>query len=234
MDIAHERSWPNSPGHGIGRSSSGRTFPSGSARCGGGAAANLAEASLTLSSFQVRRAQLADARPLADFMARLFIETFGPDNRPEDTAAHVAKSFSPAHQERELADPDFVTLVVDGSDGLAAYAQVRRTTPPPCVTTDAPVELYRFYVDRSWHGRGLAQRLMEAVHAAASTLGGRSIWLSVWERNPRGIAFYTKCGYRDVGGAIFMLGTDPQNDRVLVVPVTTHGLKGVRPNGDDT
>ncbi|HOX20802.1 MAG TPA: GNAT family N-acetyltransferase [Gemmatimonadales bacterium] len=189
---------------------------------------------MTPASPQIRRAEPADAPALARFAARIFAETFGPDNRPEDTAAHVARSFGPAHQARELADPDFVTLVVDGSDGLAAYAQVRRTTAPPCVTTDAPVELYRFYVDRPWHGRGLAQRLMEAVHGAASALGGRSVWLSVWERNPRGIAFYTKCGYRDVGGAIFMLGTDPQNDRVLVVPVTVHGLKGVRPNGDDT
>lgn len=189
---------------------------------------------MTLDSLTVRRAGPSDVPQLAEFAARLFIETFGPDNRPEDTAAHVAKSFGPAHQAREIADPDFVTLVVDGGDGLAAYAQVRRTTAPSCVTTDAPVELYRFYVDRPWHGQGLAQRLMEAVHAAAATLGGRSIWLSVWERNPRGIAFYTKVGYRDVGGAIFMLGTDPQNDRVLVVPVSTHALKGFRPDGDDT
>lgn len=134
---------------------------------------------MTLDSLTVRRAGPADARPLAEFAARLFIETFGPDNRPEDTAAHVAKSFGPAHQAREIADPDFVTLVVDGSDGLAGYAQVRRTKAPPSVTTAAPVELYRFYVDRPWHGRGLAQRLMEAVHVTAATLGGRSIWLSV-------------------------------------------------------
>lgn len=195
---------------------------------------SLALDTVTPPSPRVRRARPADASPLADLAARLFVETFGPDNRPEDTTAHVAKSFSEAHQAREIADRDFVTLVADGSDGLAAYAQVRRSTPPPSVSTAAPVELYRFYVDRPWHGRGLAQRLMEAVHDAASELGGRSIWLSVWERNPRGIAFYTKCGYRDVGGTTFMLGTDPQNDRVLVVSVTTRGPKGDQPDGEGT
>ena len=71
-------------------------------------------------------------------------------------------------------------------------------------------------MDRPWQGQGVAQRLMEAVHTAASELGGQSIWLCVWERNPRAIAFYVKSGYRDVGGAPFILGTDRQTDRVLV------------------
>lgn len=173
---------------------------------------------MTPATPQLRRAQPADAASLAQFAARAFAETFGPDNRPEDIASHLAKSFGAAHQQRELADPDFVTLVMDGPEGLAAYAQVRRATPPRCVSADAPVELYRFYVDRPWQGLGVAQRLMEAVHAAASELGGKSIWLSVWERNPRAIAFYVKSGYRDVGSTTFLLGADRQSDRVLVAP----------------
>jgi ribosomal protein S18 acetylase RimI-like enzyme len=174
---------------------------------------------MTASSFQLRRGQPADAPSLAQFAARIFADTFGPDNRPEDIAAHLAHSYGPAQQSRELADPGYVTIVLDGSGGIAAYAQVRRATPPSCVSTDAPVELYRFYVDRPWQGRGIAQRLMEAVHAAASALGGRSIWLCVWERNPRAIAFYQKSGYRDVGSVAFTLGTERQTDRVLVAPV---------------
>lgn len=171
---------------------------------------------MTPPSLQVRRAHPADAAPLAQFAAQAFADTFGPDNRPEDIAAHLARSFSAAQQQRELADPECVTLVIDGPDGIAAYAQVRCATPPPCVRTEAPVELYRFYVDRRWQGQGVAQRLMEAVHAAATELGGRSIWLGVWERNPRAIAFYAKSGYRDVGSAPFMLGADRQTDRVMV------------------
>ena len=168
---------------------------------------------------RLRRAEPADAPSLAQFAARIFADTFGPDNRPEDIAAHLSRSFGPAQQLGELAEPDYVTLVMDGPEGIAAYAQVRRATPPPCVTTHAPVELYRFYVDRPWQGQGIAQRLMEAVHAAASALGGQSVWLCVWERNPRAIAFYVKCGYRDVGSTPFVLGTDRQTDRVLVAPV---------------
>jgi hypothetical protein len=38
----------------------------------------------------------------------------------------------------------------------------------------------------------------------------------VWERNPRAIAFYVKCGFVDVGSKAFYVGSDCQTDRVLV------------------
>lgn len=181
----------------------------------------------TAHSLTFRRGQFADADALARFAARTFAETFGPDNRPEDIAAHLASSYGPAQQGRELTDPDYITLLIEGSDGIAGYAQLRRGNPPPCVATDAPVELYRFYVDRHWQGTGLAQRLMAAVHSAAHAWGGRSIWLSVWERNPRAIAYYVKSGYRDVGTADFYVGPDRQTDRVLVSGVRATGATGV-------
>jgi GNAT superfamily N-acetyltransferase/SAM-dependent methyltransferase len=167
----------------------------------------------------IRRGGSADAAALAEFAARMFARTFGPDNRPADLAAHLAESYGVAQQSRELADPEYVTLLADGGDGLAAFAQVRRHEPPACVTGPAPVELYRFYVDAPWQGRGLARRLMAAVHAAAAELGGRTLWLSVWERNPRARAFYAKCGFQDAGATDFYVGPDRQTDRVLVAPV---------------
>jgi ribosomal protein S18 acetylase RimI-like enzyme len=78
------------------------------------------------------------------------------------------------------------------------------------------VELARFYVDRPWHGRGVARELMDAARAAARNLGGRTFWLGVWEHNPRAIAFYAKCGFRDVGSHKFLVGSDLQTDRVMV------------------
>jgi ribosomal protein S18 acetylase RimI-like enzyme len=57
---------------------------------------------------------------------------------------------------------------------------------------------------------------MDAVVAAARSRGARTLWLGVWERNARGIAFYRKCGFRPAGTQTFVLGTDPQRDLVLV------------------
>lgn len=124
-----------------------------------------------------------------------------------------------AQQGRELSDPNYVTLLIEDGAQLVAYAQLRQHPPPPCVDADAPVELYRFYVDRAWHGQGVAQQLMAGVHDAARAAQGGTLWLSVWEQNARAIAFYSKCGYRDVGSADFFVGPDRQTDRILVVEV---------------
>jgi GNAT superfamily N-acetyltransferase len=122
-------------------------------------------------------------------------------------------------QTEEISHPDVITFVMESGGALAAYAQVRQIPAPACVTGEAPVELGRFYVDRPWHGRGLAQRLMAAVHEAARELGGRTLWLGVWEHNPRAIAFYEKCGFHDVGAQDFLLGADLQSDRIMVTEV---------------
>jgi ribosomal protein S18 acetylase RimI-like enzyme len=60
---------------------------------------------------------------------------------------------------------------------------------------------------------------MDACADDARKRGGRTLWLGVWDQNPRAIRFYTKWGYEDVGGQTFMLGDDPQQDRVLARPL---------------
>lgn len=171
------------------------------------------------SEVTICRGKPADAAALAAFAARTFDETYSADNRPEDMRAHIESNFGPDRQAAELSDPAVITILGRSRGGLVAYAQVRRSRPPSCVTHAHPVELHRFYVDKSAHGSGLAARLIRAVHEAADEFDGRHIWLSVWEKNARAIAFYSKVGFFDVGNTVFMVGPDRQVDRVLVASV---------------
>ncbi|HYC88261.1 MAG TPA: GNAT family N-acetyltransferase [Thermoanaerobaculia bacterium] len=156
----------------------------------------------------VRRATASDAAALAELGARTFIDTFAAQNRPEDIEAYVAKSYGVAQQLREIGD----TLVVEENGALVAFAQLHRSASP-----FGDIELGRFYVDRTHHGRGIAQALMDAVLAAARTLGGRKLWLGVWEHNPRAISFYAKCGFADEGSQPFTVGSDVQTDRIMTL-----------------
>jgi len=172
---------------------------------------------VTGTGLPVRRAEAADAEALAEFAGGVFAEAFGAGTRPEDMTSHLAERFGVHQQTEEILDPAVITLLVEEDGRLIAYTQVTTLhAPPPCVTGEAPVEIGRFYVDRSWQGRGLAQRLMAAARDAARELGGRTVWLAVWEHNPRAIAFYQKCGFRDVGSQPFRLGSDLQTDLVMV------------------
>ena len=165
--------------------------------------------------FRIRKAEVSDADELARFASRTFSQAFGAQNTPEDRALYLAKAYGPAQQGAELRDPAWTTLLAEEGKSLAGYAQVRTGPAPSCVTGQAPIELYRFYVDSPWQGQGLARRLMAAVDEEALRRGARTLWLGVWERNARAQAFYRKCGFVDVGEQSFMVGTDRQRDRVM-------------------
>jgi hypothetical protein len=47
----------------------------------------------------------------------------------------------------------------------------------------------------------------------------RSGAAALCERNPRARAFYTKSGFLDVGAKLFIVGSDPQIDRVMMRPI---------------
>ena len=160
---------------------------------------------------KIRHATTADAAALAEIAERTFRDTFAKDNTPEDLEAYVASAYGETLQRRELEDPKVLALLGESDDGtLIAYTQMRRVR-----SQHGEVEIVRFYVDRTYHGQGLAQQLMDAAVEAARELGATTVWLGVWERNLRAIAFYIKCGFRDVGSQPFLVGTDLQTDRVM-------------------
>ena len=166
---------------------------------------------MVIAGLQLRRAVSADAAALAEIASRTFNDAFGAENNSEDLALYLAEAYGESQQRAEIEHPDGITLLAELDGKLAAYAQIRRSP-----AEWGNVELARFYVDRSWHGRGVAQSLMDATLNAARTLGGTTLWLGVWERNPRGIAFYKKTGFTDIGAHPFVVGTDVQTDRVMI------------------
>jgi GNAT superfamily N-acetyltransferase len=167
------------------------------------------------AGLRIRRATLADAPLIASLGAETFVTSFGAKNTPENLAKHLANAFGEEIQRRELTDPAITYLIAELEGRTAGYAQVREGDAPECITSPAPVEVRRFYVLHDFHGTGIAQALMDACASEARQRGGRTLWLGVWDQNPRAIRFYTKWGFEDVGGQTFMLGDDPQQDRVL-------------------
>ncbi len=163
----------------------------------------------------LRLATLTDAHRLAVFAERAFIETFSAQNSPEDMAAYCAEAFGDAVEARHLADHARVCVLSEIDGAVVGYAYVVVGSTAIDVAGESPVEIQRFYVDQPWHGRGLAQQLMERCIAEAIARGGRTLWLGVWERNARAIRFYERSGFRAVGSQLFMLGSDAQHDLVM-------------------
>lgn len=164
----------------------------------------------------IRRAHPADAATLAELAERTFRDTFTVGNDPAQMALHCATSFGPGIQAREIEDPGWVTIVADEDGELIGFAQLRLGSPKACVAAECPAELYRLYVAGRWHGRGVAQQILNEVMVTAARAGSDRIWLGVWERNPRALAFYRKYGFEVVGDHVFRFGTESQTDLIMV------------------
>ena len=167
----------------------------------------------------IRAATVADAAVLAELARRTFYDTFASTNDPTDMALFLAESYGVDQQTLELNNRDITTLLAEEDGEAIAFAQIRAGHVPDCVSGAEPIELWRFYVAHQWHGRGIAQSLMDRVKTEARLRGAKTLWLGVWERNDRARAFYVKCGFTDAGEHIFLFGTDPQTDLVMVAPL---------------
>lgn len=172
-------------------------------------------------SVLIRRGRPDEAGELSAFGERVFREAFAAQNRAADLEMYIGKAYGPRQQLAELTAPDVTTLMAEVEGRLAGFAQVRPGETPPCVLGSAPIELWRFYVDRPFQGVGVAGTLMQAVVESALARNASSLWLGVWERNPRAQAFYRKCGFVDVGKQAFVLGSETQTDRVMVRPLVS-------------
>ncbi len=163
----------------------------------------------------VRRATAADAAALAAFGSEAFLDTFGPDNTPENMAVYLANAFGESIQRAEILDPAVIVLVAEQQGELVGYAQLRDGDVSPRVHEAPSLEIARLYARRRRIGTGIGALLMEHCLEEARARGKRTVWLGVWERNARAIAFYQRWGFVDVGAQSFQLGSDLQTDRVM-------------------
>jgi GNAT superfamily N-acetyltransferase len=174
---------------------------------------------IAADSLRLRHATPLDNRLLADLGAETFSDTFGPDNSPENMAAYLTQSFSPEKQAQELADPASRFLIAELDGAVVGFARLHVGPAPDGVAAARPAEINRIYARQAWIGKGIGARLMQACLDEAARENCDVVWLSVWQRNPRAIAFYRQWGFVEAGTLTFQLGADAQTDWLMVRPV---------------
>ena len=168
-----------------------------------------------LSTIVFRRATPADATLLATLARTAFDDTFGAANDPANMTAYLATAFGEAIQRVELTDPRNTVFFAERESNPVGYAMLREGEAPEAVGDASVIEIARLYSFKPWIGSGVGAALMRHCLDVAASRGRRTIWLAVWEHNPRAVAFYRRWGFVDVGAKSFQLGADLQTDRVM-------------------
>lgn len=175
-------------------------------------------------SLSIRRVAAAEAARLGAFAARTFREAYGPTHPEPTLSAYVAECFAADAVGRRLVDPARTVLVAEDEAGeWLGYAELRVGVPDDArVTPDRPLpsaralEIARFYVASSHHGRGIAQALMRGCEALASEAGADFVWLQAWQEAAQALRFYAKEGFAVYGTAVFQFGDRVDHDFLLV------------------
>ena len=163
----------------------------------------------------IRYGTLADAKLLAEIGAKTFYDAFAKDNTPENIALYLEKSFSPEIQLAQLSDPEIVFLIAELEGKPVGFAKLNLNHDHNSQENPKTLELERIYAIQEFIGKGVGKELMQACIDEARKRGCDSIWLGVWEKNPRAIVFYKKWGFKEIGTHVFNLGNDPQMDYIM-------------------
>jgi GNAT superfamily N-acetyltransferase len=167
----------------------------------------------------LRFATVEDAAALAAFAAQAFTDTYRDLDDAQEIADYVAEHFQPEVVAGVIRDPACTTLLAWVGGQLAGYAILRDAPAPSCVTGPAPLELWRIYLGAGFIGQGLGALLMAEVHAQARRRGAHTLWLGVYDRNVRAVAFYERFGFVQVGGKEFLFGGRLYVDPIYAVTV---------------
>lgn len=182
------------------------------------------------TAIPIRRAGEDDARALAALAEKTFRAAFANSTTTANMELHCAATYGPALQLAEIRQSNIETWIAATDAGLAAYVQLRLDATLPLISGERPVEIQRFYVEAAHHGAGLPHQLMAHVVARAAAVGSTVLWLGVWERNSRALAFYKKWGFDVMGEHVFTVGNDQQHDLIMRRDVQWEEGAGTNPD----
>lgn len=163
----------------------------------------------------IRNATKDDAPLIAAISRKTFYDTFADQNSPEDIEKFMSEQFSTDRLIAQVGATGNIFLLAYVDDQLAGYVRMLDGFNPPELKELPAIEIARIYAVQDVIGKGVGKALMQRCIEIATDLKKRSIWLGVWEKNERAIAFYQKWGFEKFGTHDFVLGNDVQTDWMM-------------------
>ena len=167
------------------------------------------------SYIHIRPVIQEDLEVLSQLSRQTFIEAFAEANEPEPFQAYLDQAFSEETLQVELGDPSSQFFFALEGKTPIGYLKLVRDKQPSGIPLGKALEIQRIYVRESHLGRRVGKRLMEKALEEAQRLEVNTVWLGVWEHNPKAIGFYEKWGFEVFSSQSFQMGSEIQNDLLM-------------------
>ncbi|MGV3262372.1 MULTISPECIES: GNAT family N-acetyltransferase [Cytobacillus] len=166
-------------------------------------------------TINIKKCTLEDLSRLQEISYETFNETFKEQNSPENMEAYLEKAFNLKQLETELSQrsSQFYFVEIDGE--TAGYLKVNTDEAQTEEMGDEALEIERIYIRSPFQKQGLGKYLYNKALEVAMEQNKKKIWLGVWEKNEKAIAFYKKMGFVQTGAHSFYMGDEEQTDFIM-------------------
>lgn len=168
-----------------------------------------------MNEIVIKRASLEDIKTIQVIGKETFFETFAESNTEEDMKKYLEDNFSEEKVKSELNNPDSEFFIAFEDNFPIGYLKLNNGNAQTESQEENSIEIERIYVKSAYYGKKIGQLLYDKALQVARDKNKSSIWLGVWEENPRAIRFYEKNGFVAFGKHIFKMGDDEQTDIMM-------------------
>lgn len=165
-------------------------------------------------NISIQRFTKNNAAQLSAISKKTFYNTFTGTCTEEDMQWFLEKYFNEENLYKELNNDNFFCYAAIINNEIGGFIKFKESSTDFTLPTNLKsIELKSLYVDEPYHGKGVAQALMNCILKHVSDFNYQLIYLSVWEYNFKAQAFYKKFGFEPSGFTNdFPIGNTPQTD----------------------
>ena len=167
-------------------------------------------------SINIKPCTIEELSILQEVSIETFIETFKDQNSAENMNAYLERAFNPKQLEKELSNIFSRFFFVYFNNEVAGYLKVNTQDAQSENMGEDSLEIERIYVRAKFQKLGLGKYLINKALEIAVEQEKNKIWLGVWEKNEKAIAFYNKIGFVRAGTHSFHMGDEEQIDFIMI------------------
>jgi diamine N-acetyltransferase len=156
-----------------------------------------------------------DLEELQSIGSSTYYDTFAWGNTPENMQAYLNKAFSKEKLMTELEDTQAAFYFAKYQEETVGYIKINFERSQTELKEANGMELERIYVTKAYQGKHIGQLLLNKALDIALENKKDYIWLGVWTKNEKAIAFYQRNGFAVHSTHSFWMGDDEQEDFIM-------------------
>jgi diamine N-acetyltransferase len=150
-----------------------------------------------MNEVTLRRLSLEDVPALSIIAKKTFYDSFSGTCTAADMNHFLELYYNENVLAEEVANNEMCYYFVEVDGDIAGYILYKENNPGfEEMKYKKCIELKRLYVLGNYHGKGIAQKMMDAFLEHANSNNFDVAFLGVWEYNCRAQYFYAKYGFK--------------------------------------